>query len=142
MPLDYANATIDNRASVGPVSGTPAAPPGTPAVQPPIGYDKLTAANTEMWNGHIGSELGTATAGLKTAVLGGTPTDGSSLVAVPGTLGRDKAGALMTWASCVAGCAAGVTGTIAGTPPVFTAGAGAAVSQSVIPANGMGWFKN
>jgi hypothetical protein len=139
MSTDYGSATIDARASVGPVGGTPAAPPGTPPVQPPIGYDKLTAANTEMWNGHIGSELGTGTVGLKTAALGGTPTDGSSLVAVPGTLGRDKAGAAMIWATSVAGSAAGATGTLTGS--VFVAGAGTAVSQAVIPANGMGWVK-
>jgi len=140
MPLDYANATIDNRNSVGPISGTPAAPPGTPPVQPPIGYDKLTAANTEMWNGHIGTEMGTGAVGNKVVALGGTPTDGSSLVAAPGTLGRDKAGALMTWVTCGAGCAGGVSGTIAGT--VFTPGAGSSVSQGVIPANGYGWCKN
>jgi hypothetical protein len=93
-----------------------------------------------MWNGHIGSELGTAGSPLKVAALGGTPTDGSSLIAAPGTLGRDKAGALMTWVTSAAPTTVGQTGTIAGT--VFTAGAGASVAQSVIPANGYGWVKN
>jgi hypothetical protein len=140
MSTDYANATIDARASVGPVGGVPAAPPGTPAVQPPIGYNTLTAANTEMWNGHIGSDLSVPGPPIKAAALGGVPTDNSSLIATAGTLGRDKAGALMTWVTCGAGCAAGTTGTIAGT--VFTPGAGSSAAQSTIAANGYGWVRN
>jgi len=108
-------------------------------VQPPIGYDKLTAANTEMWNGQIGTDLSVAGPPIKAAALGGTPTDNSSLIALAGTTGRDKLGALMNWVTCGAGCAAGATGTIAGT--VFTVGAGASVAQSAIAANGYGWVK-
>jgi hypothetical protein len=132
MSIDYASATIAGAVTSG--------PPGNPAVQPPIGWDKLTAANTQMWNGHIGSALLVTQGPLKTVALGGTPVDGSSLMAMAGTLGRDKAGALMTWATSVAGAAAGATGTLTGS--VFVAGAGTAVAQGVIPAGGGGWVKN
>jgi hypothetical protein len=93
-----------------------------------------------MWNGHIGSRDDQSGPPVNAAALGGRPTDNSSLIALAGTVGRDKAGALMTWVTCGAGCAAAVTGTIAGT--VFTPGAGAAVAQSTIAANGYGWVKN
>jgi hypothetical protein len=133
MSTDYASATIAGAVTVG--------PPGGPAVQPPIAYDKLTAANTEMWNGHIGSADHVGGPPLKAAALGGTPTDGSSLIAAAGTLGRDKAGALMTWVISGAPVTAGATGTIAGT--VFTAGAGTAVAQSTTTAaNQYLWVKN
>jgi len=133
MSADYGSATINAAVTVG--------PPGGPAVQPPIGYDKLTAANTEMWNGHIGTDSSVPGSPLKVAALGGTPTDGSSLVAAAGTPGRDKAGALMTWVTSGAPVAAGATGTIAGT--VFTAGAGASVAQGTTTvANGYLWVKN
>jgi hypothetical protein len=132
MSLDYGSATIAGAVTVG--------PPGGPAVQPPIGYNALTAANTEMWNGHIGSAIRVPGPPLKVAALGGTPVDNSALIAAAGTLGRDKAGALMTWATSALATTAGQTGTLAGT--VFTAGAGTAVAQSVIPANGYGWVKN
>jgi hypothetical protein len=133
MSLDYASATIAGAVTSG--------PPGNPAVQPPIAWDKLTAANTEMWNGHIGSAIRVGGPPLKVAALGGTPTDNSSLIAAPGTLGRDKAGALMTWVTSAAAVTAGATGTIAGT--VFTAGAGTAVAQGTTTvANAYFWAKN
>jgi hypothetical protein len=127
MSTDYGSATIDARATTG--------PPGGPAVQPPIGYDKLTGANTEMWNGHIGTDSSVAVDSTRT-----TAPAAGGYVATPGTLGRDKAGALMTWSTSVAGAAAGATGTLTGS--AFVAGAGTAVAQSLIPANGAGWVKN
>lgn len=48
MPAVYGSATINNVASAG---------AGDEPVQPPIGYNTLTAANTEMLNGHIGAAL-------------------------------------------------------------------------------------
>lgn len=128
MSQDYGSATINAMTTSG--------PPGGPAVQPPIGYDRLTGANTEMWNGEIGVKLSQASPASDMA----TPVLIAGYPAAPGTVGRDKAGALMTWATCVAGCAAGTTGTLTGS--VFVAGAGAAVAQSTIAANGYGWVKN
>lgn len=129
MSTDYANATIAGAAAL---AGT--FPSGTPAVQPPIASNALTAANTDSWSGHIGlSETKTATAAENTAGASGYP-------ATPGTLGRDEDGNLMTWATCVAGCAANATGTLTGS--TFVAGAGTAVAQGAIPANGFGWVKN
>lgn len=131
MSTDYANATIAGAAALAGVF-----PSGTPAVQSPIAANALTAANTNSWNGHIGlSETKVATQGdMSTPVLiGGYP-------ASPGTLGRDEDGNLMTWATCVAGCAVDAVGTLTGS--VFVVGAGAAVAQGAIPANGYGWVKN
>lgn len=131
MSTDYANATIAAAASLAGVF-----PVGTPAVQPPIASNALTAANNESWVGHIGlAETKTATAANMTPATaeGGYP-------ATPGTLGRDEDGNLMTWSLCVAGCAVGATGTLTGS--TFVVGAGAAVSQGLIPANGYGWVKN
>lgn len=48
MPAVYGSATIANAATAA-IAGQ--------GVQPPIAYDKLTAANTEMLNGHIGAAL-------------------------------------------------------------------------------------
>lgn len=129
MSTDYASATINNMTTSG--------PPGSPAVQPPIGYDRLTGANTEQWNGEIGSDTSVAGKAINAA---GVPTDGTSLIAMQGTAGRDEAGAAMTWCLCVAGCSAAATGTI--TAGAFVAGAGTAVAKAAIPANGFGWVKN
>lgn len=131
MSTDYGSATIANAAALAGVY-----PSGTPAVQPPIGHNALTAANTEMWNDHIGSKLTQP----NTAADMATPVLGAGYPAAPGTLGRDKLGNLMTWSTCVAGCAAGATGTLTGS--TFVVGAGAAVAQATIPANGYGWVKN
>lgn len=131
MSTDYANATIANAAAIAAVF-----PSGTPAVQPPIASNSLTAANSESWNGHIGlKEDKTATAANMTPATseGGYP-------ASPGTLGRDEDGNLMTWSTCVAGCAVNATGTLTGS--TFVVGAGTAVAQGAIPANGYGWVKN
>lgn len=126
MSTDYGSATIAAAATTG--------PPGSPAVQPPIAYDKLTAANVEQWNGHIGNSQQQPTTAAQNLVTNpGYP-------ATPGTLGRDNLGALMTWSTCVAGCAQGATGTLTGS--TFVVGAGAAVAKSAIPANGYGWVKN
>jgi len=126
MPTDYGSATINAATTTG--------PPGSPAVQPPIGWDRLTAGNTEMWNDHIGVELGSSVPQATQAV--GQPNYPATL----GTLGRDNLGALITWSTCVAGCTAGQTGTLTGS--AFVVGAGSAVAQSTIPANGSGWVKN
>lgn len=132
MSTDYANATIANAAAL---AGT--FPSGTPGVQPPIASNALTAASNESWNGHIGlAETKTATQ----AEIATNPVLVAGYPATPGTLGRDEDGNLMTWCTSVAGAAAGATGTITGS--VFAAGAGTAVSQGVIPANGAGWVKN
>lgn len=135
MSTDYGSATIANAPALAGVY-----PSGTPAVQPPIGHNALTAANTEMWNDHLGSKLAQPAGAIGAAAAGGVPLDGSSLIAAPGTLGRDKAGNLITWSTCVAGCAAGATGTLTGS--TFVVGAGSAVAQAAIPANGYGWVKN
>lgn len=119
MPAVYGSATIANATDAVSSAG----------VQPAIAQAALTAANTEMVNGHIGTEQGT------TATAAGGPD-----IAVAGTPGRTNLGAAMTWCSCAAGASAGATGTITG--GVFVAGAGAAVSQGVIPAGGYGWVKN
>lgn len=128
MSQDYGSATIAGAVTVG--------PPGGPPVQPPIGWDKLTAASLEMWNGHIGSARRVPADAARAALL----TSQGGYIATPGTLGRDNLGAAMTWCSSVAGAAAGATGTI--TAGAFVAGAGTAVAQSTIPANGAGWVKN
>lgn len=131
MSTDYANATIAGAAAL---AGT--FPSGTPAVQPPIGSNTLTAANSNSWNGHIGlSEPKVVAAAnmVPATAEGGYP-------ASPGTLGRDEDGNLMTWATCVAGCAVDAVGTLTGS--TFVVGAGAAVAQGAIPANGYGWVKN
>jgi len=129
MSTDYANATIAAAAALAGVF-----PSGTPAVQSPIAANALTAANTESWVGHIGlAETKTVTAADMAALSGNYP-------ASPGTLGRDEDGNLMTWSTCVAGCALGATGTLTGS--TFVVGAGAAVAQGAIPANGYGWVKN
>jgi hypothetical protein len=131
MSTDYANATIANAAAL---AGT--FPSGTPAVQPPIASNSLTAANNESWNGHIGLR---ETKVVTAAQMVGATADGN-YPASPGTLGRDEDGNLMTWATCVLGTTAGTTGTLTGS--AFVAGAGAAVAQGDIPANGYGWVKN
>lgn len=129
MSTDYANATIAAAPALAGVF-----PSGTPAVQPPIGHNTLGAANSESWNGHIGlRETKVATAAENTPGAPGYP-------ATPGTLGRDEDGNLMTWSLCVAGTTAGTTGTLTGS--TFVAGAGTAVAQGDIPANGYGWVKN
>lgn len=131
MSTDYANATIANAAALAGVF-----PSGTPGVQPPIGSNALTAANSESWNGHIGlKEDKTATA----ADIATNPVTNSGYPATPGTLGRDEDGNSMMWCTCVAGCAVNATGTITGS--VFAAGAGTSVAQGAIPANGAGWVK-
>ena len=127
MPIDYGSATFNAAITTG--------PPGGPAVQPPIGYDKLTAANTEMWNGHIGADQGVAVDAARMLAPGQ-----GGYVAAPGTLGRNKAGALMTFCSSAAGATSGATGTITGS--TFVAGAGTAVANSTIPAGGGGWVTN
>ncbi len=132
MSTDYANATIAAAAAISGVF-----PSGTPAVQPPIASNALTAASNESWVGHIGlRETSVATAAQM------TPTNGAAAgyPASPGTLGRDEDGNLMTWSTCVAGTTAGTTGTLTGS--TFVAGAGSAVAQGDIPANGYGWVKN
>ena len=132
MSTDYANATIAGAAALAGVF-----PSGTPAVQPPIGSNTLTAANSESWNGHIGlRETSVLTAAEHAAGLAGN----GKFPASQGTLGRDEDGNLMTWSTSVAGAAAGATGTLTGS--VFVAGAGTAVAQGTIPANGFGWVKN
>jgi hypothetical protein len=108
-------------------------PVGTPAAQPPIGYNKLTTDNDEMWNGHLGTRQDLA----QTATEG---APGEHYIGTIATLGYDEDGNPMTWCSCVAGCTAGATGTI--TAGVFVAGAGTAVAYPAIPANGFGWVKN
>jgi len=139
MSADYGNPTINNvttDTSVGfPNAG--ATPPGTPPVQPPIGFNKLTAANTAQWNGDIGTSEPVPGKPINAA---GVPTDGTPLIAAQSTLGRDDQGALMTWCLCVAGCTAAQTGTI--TAGAFVVGAGASVAKSTIAANGFGWVKN
>jgi hypothetical protein len=127
MSQDYGSATIAAAVTVG--------PPGGPAVQPPIGWNALTAANTDQWNGHIGNSLRKPVPLTPDMVAGY-----GGYVATPGTVGRDELGALMTWATCVAGCAQGATGTLTGS--TFVVGAGTAVAKSAIPANGYGWVKN
>lgn len=109
-------------------------PVGTPAAQPPIGYNKLTTANEEMWNGHVGTRQDQA----QTAAEGVPGT--THYIGTIATLGYDEDGNPMTWCSCVAGAAADATGTI--TAGVFVAGAGTAVAKATIPANGFGWVKN
>ena len=126
MSQDYGSATFAAAVTVG--------PPGGPPVQPPIGYSALTAANTEMWNGHIGTDMGVAVDAARMLIGSG------GYVASPGTLGRDNLGALMTFCSSVAGAASGATGTITGGS--FVVGAGTSVAKSTIPANGGGWVKN
>lgn len=129
MSQDYPNATIAGAAALAGVF-----PSGTPAVQPPIGHNALTTANSESWVGHIGTkEAAPATLAENTVGYAGYR-------ATPGTVSRDEDGNLMTWSSSVAGAAAGATGTLTGS--VFVAGAGTAVAQSTIPANGYGWVKN
>lgn len=108
-------------------------PSGTPAAQPPIGYNKLTTANEEMWNGQIGTRQDQS----RTAAEG---LPGPNYYVAIGTLGYDEDGNAMTWCTCVAGCAAGATGTI--TAGVFVDDAGTSVALSTIPANGFGWVKN
>lgn len=127
MSQDYGSATIANAVTVG--------PPGGPAVQPPIGWNTLTAASLQMWNGHIGS----AQRVVVDAARAVAPGNGG-YVATPGTPGRSNLGAAMTWCSSVAGAAQGATGTI--TAGVFVAGAGTAVAQGTIPAGGAGWVLN
>lgn len=129
MSQDYGSATINAMTTSG--------PPGGPAVQPPIGYDRLTGANTEMWNGQIGTDSSVVATPLNAA---GVPAQGTPLIAAQGTAGRDEAGAAMTWCLCVAGCTAAQTGTI--TAGAFVVGAGAAVAKATIGANGFGWVKN
>ena len=109
-------------------------PVGTPAAQPPIGYNKLTSANEEMWNGHVGTRQDQAL----TATEGVPGTQ--HYIGTIATLGYDEDGNAMTWCTCVAGCAAGATGTI--TAGVFVDDAGTSVALSTIPANGFGWVKN
>lgn len=121
MPAVYGSATIANATDAVSSAG----------VQPAIAQAALTAANTEMINGHIGSDQGVA---VSTNNVAGND------IAIAGTPGRTNLGAAMTWCSCVAGAAAAATGTITG--GVFVAGAGTAVAQSTIPANGFGWVKN
>jgi len=48
MPAVFGSATINNMPTI-PLDDDP--------VQPPIGHNVLTAANTEMLNGHIGAAL-------------------------------------------------------------------------------------
>jgi len=108
-------------------------PVGTPAAQPPIGYNKLTVANEEMWNGHVGTRQD-----LPQTAAEGLP--GEHYIGTIATLGYDEDGNPMTWCTCVAGCAAGATGTI--TAGVFVVGAGTAVAKATILANGFGWVKN
>ena len=121
MSADYGSATI---AAVNSIGVSPLVP-----VQPPIGHNTLTAANPDMWNGHIGNKQ------TQPATAAENPQ-----IAVQGTPGRSKLNEAMTWCVCVAGCAAGATGTI--TSGAFVVGAGSAVAQATIPANGFGWVKN
>jgi len=109
-------------------------PPASPPVQPPIGYDRLTGANTHSWNGDIGVDVAYGSS-LAENTVGYAGYRNS-----PGTLGIGDQGLLMTWATCVAGCAAAATGTLTGS--VFVVGAGSAVAKAAIPANGYGWVKN
>lgn len=129
MSTDYANATIAAAAAISGVF-----PSGTPAVQAPIGHNALTAANVESWVGHIGTKEAQA------ASVADMSVSNPGYPALPATLGRDEDGNLMTWSTCVAGCALGATGTLTGS--TFVVGAGSAVAQSLIPANGYGWVKN
>lgn len=128
MSADYASATIAAAVTTG--------PPGSPAVQPPIGWGTLTAANVDMWNGDIGVKQSQASPASDMA----TPVTVAGYPNAPGTLGRDNLGALQTWATCVAGSAALATGTLTGS--VFVVGAGTARAQALIPANGYGWVRN
>lgn len=131
MSQDYGSATINAM----PTTAGTVVPPGSPPVQPPIGFNILTAAATEMWNGEIGNALlKVVSAADLTAPFAG------NYIATPGTLGRSKLGALMTWCTSVAGAAANATGTITGS--VFLVGAGTSVAQGTIAANGGGWVLN
>lgn len=122
MSLDYASATINAVTTTG--------PPGSPPVQPPIAYNKLTAASLEMWNGHIGTRQAEPSPAARM-------TPGGSYVGLPATPGRNNLGAAMVWCSSAAGAAAGAAGTVTG--GVFVAGAGTAIANSLIPAGGGGW---
>jgi hypothetical protein len=82
MPAVYANATIANATS----AAIPAAAKG---VQPPIGHNALTAANNEMWNGHIGLRASS------TIAAGSVPP--ADYYGVTTTPGLDKAGAAKVW---------------------------------------------
>lgn len=124
MSQDYASATINQMTTTG--------PPGSPVVQPPIGWNKLTAAATEMWNGDIGTDQSVPA----TAAQMIPPASGNYIGQV-GMPGRNNLGASMVWCSSAAGAALGATGTITG--GVFVAGAGASVANSIIPAGGGGW---
>ncbi|MBT2336471.1 hypothetical protein J7E49_21485 [Variovorax paradoxus] len=125
MSTDYAAATIAGVLSA----------PSNVAVQPPIGHNTLTAANAESWNPHIGTDQN-----LPVTAADNAPGAVAGMKAAQGTLGRSKTNQAMTWCLCAAGCAALVTGTI--TAGAFVAGAGAAIAQSAIPANGFGWVVN
>jgi hypothetical protein len=138
MSTDYANPTINN-VTTDTSTDFPNAPTptGTPPVVPPIGFNKLTAANTSQWNGHIGASEPAVQTPINAA---GVPSQGTPLLATQATTGRDELGAAMTWCLCVAGCAAAATGTI--TAGAFVVGAGASVAKAAIGANGFGWVKN
>lgn len=119
MSADYGSATI------GGGGGVP--------YQLPIGSNTLTGANTEMWNGHITTKQAQPATAAENSLASG-------IEVAQGSPGRSKTNQAMTWCTCVAGCAALATGTI--TAGVFVVGAGSAIAQSAIPANGFGWVVN
>lgn len=125
MSADYGSSTINGATSL----------PGSAPVQVPIGNDKLTAANTAMWNPHIGNRQDTPFTQAENlpAAVGG-------IKVVQGSPGRSKTNQPMTWCTCVSGCSALATGTI--TAGAFVVGAGSAIAQTAIPANGFGWVVN
>lgn len=125
MSADYGSATINGATSL----------PGSAPVQTPIGNNMLTAANPDMWNSHIGSKQAQPATQAENL-----PASPGGIEVVQGSPGRSKTNQAMTWCTCVAGCTALATGTI--TAGAFVVGAGAAIAQAAIPANGFGWVVN
>jgi hypothetical protein len=84
MSAVYAGATIANAPNT---QLLPA--PANKGVQGPIAFNRLTAANTEMWNGHIGLSQ------TKAIAAGDNPK--ADYYALTTTPGLDKAGAQIAW---------------------------------------------
>ena len=84
MAAVYAGATIANA-----VNSQLLPAPANKGVQGPIAFNTLTAANTEMWNGHIGLR--------QTSAIAAGDSPKADYYALTTTPGLGKAGAQIAW---------------------------------------------